>query len=286
MPAARRAPPPRTRLPRNSVAVPLWMTLLPAALAACAAAFAVLTWYGRRSANWGATDEEVAAEMSGDEWLPGEPVGVEDRPAARVRMTRGAWVNAPAEDLWPWVAQMGRGAGWYSYDRIDNGGRPSARHIVSWIPEPRLGDAIPIGYLRRLEPGREMVWWLPAVRFLGSEFRGVTLYRVSGAGVRSRLVMRIQADARGPLARAGCWLFRAVDGFMARRQLAGMVARAERFGARRRDPDHRETGARDQYQLYQAIYASGEEAGVPGKEGAAGCRRAAIADGIIEPPRA
>lgn len=263
----------------------MWMTLVAAALAAGAAVVAGLHWYGRRSACWGATGEEVAARMSGDDWLAGDTSGP-DRWPARVRMTRAAWVDAPPEDLWPWVAQMGRGAGWYSYDRIDNGGRPSARHIVSWIPQPRLGDACPIGYLRRLEPGRELVWWLPAVRFLGSEFRGVTLYRVSGAGGGSRLVVRIQAEAHGLLARPACWLFRVVDGFMARRQLVGMVERAERFGARRRDPDHPETGARDQYQLYQAIYASGEEAGVPGKEGAAGSRRAAIADGVLEPPRA
>ena len=253
----------------------MWMTLSLSALAAAGAVVAGLSWYGRRSANWGATASEVAAQLSGDEWL-------EDPPPARVRMTRAAWVEASPETLWPWVAQMGRGAGWYSYDRIDNGGRASASHIVGWIPAPRLGDATPIGYLRRHEPGRELAWWLPRVRFLGSEFRGVTLYRVTGAGARSRLVVRIQADVRGLLGRPACWLFRAVDGFMARRQLAGIVQRAERFGARRRDPEHPETGARDQFQLYQAIYASGEEAGVPGKEGAAGCRRAAIADGVIK----
>lgn len=251
-------------------------TKLLLALAAAATAVAGLSWYGRRSATWGATREEVEARMTGDEWL-------EEGPAARVRMTRAAWVEASPEELWPWIAQMGRGAGWYSYDWIDNGGRPSARHIVSWIPRPELGDATPIGYLRHLEPGREMVWWLARVRFLGSEFRGVTVYRSSGAGDRSRLVVRIQAAARGLLARPALWLFRAIDGFMARRQLVGMKERAERCGARRRDPRRPETGARDQYQLFQAIYASGDSSGVRGKEGAAGCRRAAIADGVIRP---
>jgi hypothetical protein len=235
-----------------------------------------LSWFGRRSENWGATTEEAVVEMTGDEWLKGGP-------AVHIRMTRAVWVEARAEELWPWVAQMGRGAGWYSYDWIDNGGRPSARHIVSWIPDPRIGDATPIGYLRRVEPGRELVWWLKGVRFLGSEFRGVTLYRVIGEGDSCRLVVRIQADVSGLLARPARWLFRVLDGFMARRQIVGIKERAEQPQRRRRAAELAETGARDQYQLYHAIYASGEEAGVRGREGAASCRRAAIDDGVVEP---
>ena len=57
------------------------------------------------------------------------------------------------------------------------------------------------------------------------------------------------------------------------------LARAERFGARDADPDNPETGARDQYQVYQVIYASGEEAGAPGRTDAAAGRRTAVEDG-------
>lgn len=41
-------------------------------------------------------------------------------------------LSAPPEKVWPWLVQMGgdRG-GWYSWDWLDNGGRPSADHIVS-----------------------------------------------------------------------------------------------------------------------------------------------------------
>ncbi len=257
----------------------MWISLSIAAAAALVAVLLLLTWYGRRSASWGASAAEVAMAMTGDEWLAGgPPVGV--------RMTRAIWIEAPPETVWPWLAQMGRGAGWYSYDRLDNGGRPSARHIVSWIPEPRLGDATTIGYLRHLEPGRELVWWLPGLRYLGAWFRGVVLFRLRGAEGRCRLIVRFQADAAGRLARPACWLFRSIDGFMARRQLLGIKERVERHGARRRPAERPETGARDQYQLYHAIYASGEEAGVPGREDAWRWRRAAIEDGVVEPAAA
>ena len=37
------------------------------------AAVLVLSWYARRSDNWGATPEEIAATLPGDEWLDGGP---------------------------------------------------------------------------------------------------------------------------------------------------------------------------------------------------------------------
>ncbi|MHC4550445.1 MAG: hypothetical protein ACYTEZ_16895 [Planctomycetota bacterium] len=239
------------------------------------AGLGLLGWYVRRGACWGATPEECARPLAGDAWVEGGP-------RVRVRMTRAVWVQAPAAQVWPWLAQLGRGAGWYSYDRLDNGGRLSARHLVSWIPPPRLGDAGPIGYLRHLAPGRELAWWLKGGRSFGAWMRGVMLYRVTDEGARSRLVARFQADARGLLARPACWGFRVVDTIMARRQLRNLKERVERYGTRREDPEHPETGARDQFQLYHAIYASGEEVGVPGKEQAAIWRRAALADGVIE----
>ena len=246
--------------------------------AAMAIAFLGLSWYARRSDGWGATADEAAASLPGDEWLEGGP-------PTRVRMTRAIDVEAPAGRVWPWVAQMGRGAGWYSYDRLDNGGRPSARQIVTWIPEPRLGDAAVIGYLRHLAPGRELAWWIGGTRFLGCRFRGVMFYRVTGHGERCRLLVRIQSDVGGLLARPACWLFRSIDGFMQRRQLIGIKRRAERQGDRPGDPGRGETGARDQYQLYQVIYASGEQAGAPGRRDAVEWRRSAMADGVLEPAR-
>ncbi len=49
--------------------------------------------------------------------------------------TRAVTIGAPPSEIWPWLVQIGYGrAGWYSYDRIDNDGRPSATRIVPGTP--------------------------------------------------------------------------------------------------------------------------------------------------------
>jgi hypothetical protein len=61
--------------------------------------------------NWGATQEEVAAVLPGDELVP-EPAD---------QNTLAVPVDAPAEDVWSWLVQMGQGrGGMYSYDWLEN----------------------------------------------------------------------------------------------------------------------------------------------------------------------
>ncbi|MBT3222761.1 MAG: hypothetical protein HN348_27105 [Proteobacteria bacterium] len=178
-----------------------------------------------------------------------------------IPMTRAISIVAPPEQVWPWLCQMGRGAGWYTYDRLDNGGIKSAQHLVSWIPEPRLGDAAAVGYLREIRP-HEMGWWLPGETQLGAELRMGISMKVSPEGSGTRLVIRVMADARGI---GACVLkngFIIIDSIMARGQLMGIKALAE-GGPRGAEG---ETGARDQYQSFDVVYASGERAGTPGQE--------------------
>ena len=76
-----------------------------------------------------------------------------------------------------------------------------------------------------------------------------------------------------PLAVFAMFVFACIDSIMASRQLVGLRDRVEAF---ERDPDtirDPENGDRAQYQLYEIAYASGESAGVGGKEGAARWRR-------------
>ncbi len=228
-----------------------------------------------RTVRWGATAEECSRAMPGDAYLT-------DGERLTVAMTRAVTIQAAPEAVWPWLAQLGRGAGWYSYEWLDNGRKQSARHIVSWIPEPRRGDASPIGYIRHIEPGSELTWWVGDTPFLGSITRLVVDMRLSPQGRASRLVIRMTADATGGLPRVTLWMFRFIDSLMARRQLIGIKQRAERYGARGSDPDHPETGARDQYQHYEVVYASGERAGTPGKEAGEKWHRAAVEAGLAE----
>lgn len=248
-----------------------WIGIITAVKLAILAAGVVWT---RRAMRWGATPEEIAAPGTGEDWFEGLP-------GSRVRMTRAISIGAPPETVWPWLAQMGRGAGWYSYDGLDNGGRASARHIVQWIPEPRVGDAAAIGYLRHMEPGRELVWWAPDTRFLGARTWSAWQYRVVAEDGGSRILMRVDGAAAGATRWLVVLLLPLIDSVMAIRQLVSLKDRAERGEARVEEPERPETGERDQYQMNHVIYASGEEAGVPGREAARESRRSAEADGVL-----
>ena len=228
----------------------------------------------RRGIRWGSTPDELTVRFPGDEYL-------EDGPEARTMTTRAISISAPPEAVWPCLIQMGRGAGWYSYDRIDNGGKESARHIVSWIPPVRIGDASAIGWLRNLESDRSLTWWLPGERIPGTTMRMVVDIRLDSEGHGSRLMMRVSGDATGTVGTFVMRSFEAVDSIMAIRQLKSMKARVQAFGVRSEDPDAPETGDRDQFQLYEAIWNSGERAGTAGREKAALWRQGAENAGVL-----
>ncbi len=81
------------------------------ALIAAAAVAATLGLARSRYLRWGATDEEIARDLPGDEFLP----------AANVTATRAITVLRPPDDVWPWLAQLGQGrGGFYSYDFLEN----------------------------------------------------------------------------------------------------------------------------------------------------------------------
>jgi hypothetical protein len=95
---------------------------------AAAAGFAV---YRRWHLTWGATPAEAAAPMTGDEVLP----------LAQFQATRAITIDAPPDGVWPWLVQVGFGrAGFYSYDRLDNLGRPSVSTLLPDWQHPWPGD--------------------------------------------------------------------------------------------------------------------------------------------------
>jgi len=59
-------------------------------------------------------------------------------------ITHDITIRASSEIVWPWLVQLGSGrAGWYSYDRIDNGGNPSAKKIIQELQNIKIGDILP-----------------------------------------------------------------------------------------------------------------------------------------------
>jgi len=64
-------------------------------------------WYNR----WGATDDERTRPLPGDH-LVKHP---------KLTYTRAITIDAPPEDVWPWLVQYGQGrGGFYSYDAVEN----------------------------------------------------------------------------------------------------------------------------------------------------------------------
>jgi proline iminopeptidase len=118
--------------------------------------------YGRlvrpRLVRWGATDEEVTGPYPGAGLVPG------GERAATMAVT----IDAPPDQVWPWLVQLGgdRG-GWYSWDFLDNGGRPSADRVHPEWQHLALGDQIKYWTRRR---GAVDAWKVAALepnRFLG-----------------------------------------------------------------------------------------------------------------------
>ena len=225
--------------------------------------------------RWGSTTVEREHSMKGDDYL-------DDPDATRVTMTRAISIAGPCDQVWPWIAQLGRGAGWYSVDWLDNARKVSARHLVSWVPAPALGDATAIGYVRDVDPGRAIAWWLGKARFVGADVRMVTSFELSPEATGTRLISRISADAHGALGPVALAVFTVIDSIMARAQLIGVRRRAEHGET----GGSGETGARDQYQSYEVLFANGERAGVEGEDAATRTRQAAIDDGVLDAARA
>jgi hypothetical protein len=107
--------------------------------------------------RWGATDDEVKRSMPGDE--------VVSTPSFNA--TRAVTIHAPAENIYPWIVQMGvTRAGWYSYDLLDNLGKRSAENILAEHQNLRVGDVIPMSpdgkqgmIVKGFSENNWMLWW-------------------------------------------------------------------------------------------------------------------------------
>ena len=91
---------------------------------------------GPRHDRWGATDEEVAAHLPGDE-LVAEPAE---------QNTRATTIAATPAQVWPWLVQLGADrAGFYTHDWLENlaGLRiHNADRIVEEWQQLAVGDVV------------------------------------------------------------------------------------------------------------------------------------------------
>ena len=129
-----------------------------AALALAGGSLAVLVGTRRWHQHWGATDEEIARPLPGDDLIP-DP---------KLDSTQAITIHAPAERIWPWLAQVGYGgrAGFYSYDLLERrfGARNTGR-LNPDLPALTTGDTVPFYpgmpmTVAVVDPPHTLVLWL------------------------------------------------------------------------------------------------------------------------------
>lgn len=197
-----------------------------------AGAAAVYLRFGRaRVLNWGATSDEIERAMPGDEIVPD----------AALQTTRATSVDAPPDDIWPWLVQMGPRprAGAYTYDWIERRLGIDIENTDRILPEFQHlepGEAIGMNdkgqgiVVRDVDPPRALVLqWVPA----GSTWT-FALYSQGGG---TRLV------SRNRLPGSGAWFWLSMVAFMEpgslimeRKMLSGIKRRAERMRSASRQP--------------------------------------------------
>ncbi len=206
--------------------------LRPLLLAAGAAALSLQAVHARR--HWGATVDEVAAVLPGDEFVPD--------PAENT--TLAVTVATPPERVWAWLVQMGQNrGGMYSYDWLENllGLHiHSAEEIRDEWQHLAVGDRVvvvpegygpmPAGYaftVARVDPPRALV-----LRQAPPEhpWNGVWSFHIIPAGNgRCRLLARSRTEVAPQLGvRIATRIGEPVTLVMTRRMLRGVRQRAER----------------------------------------------------------
>jgi hypothetical protein len=172
--------------------------------------------------RWGATREEVAGPMPGDELVPG----------CQYQCTRAITVDAAAAGVWPWLVQVGFGkAGFYSNDLLDNVAHPSADRILSELQHPEVGEWVPMFRtvndttafrIAAIEPCSELVWHKPDSTWA---------WRLTEHRGRTRLVTRLRIRYRWdrPFGALASLVLNEFGDFpMMRRMLLTLKQRAER----------------------------------------------------------
>jgi hypothetical protein len=89
--------------------------------------------------RWGMSYKELSKSFPGDFLVP-QP---------RSQFTHAIEINAPANFVWPWIAQIGQGrGGFYSYEALENLvglGIYNADQILPEYQHPKIGDLIHFG---------------------------------------------------------------------------------------------------------------------------------------------
>jgi hypothetical protein len=138
---------------------------------ACGAAYAAVALAARPwMVRWGSTADERARLMPGDDLVPDAK-----------QETHAITIDAPPEDVWPWLVQMGQGrAGFYSHDRLERLFGAAIRNADEIRPEWQqlaVGDLV---RTYRPLPRFEPLGWFVAV---AERARALVLHEPERGGI-------------------------------------------------------------------------------------------------------
>lgn len=153
-------------------------------------------------------------------------------------LTHAITIQRPPHGVWPWLVQMGADrAGWYSYDFIDNGRRPSADRVVPALQTVAVGNLFPAVpgasdgfHVLAVETARHLVLgWRPAPGTAPiMTWAFVLEWRTD---TTTRLIVRARGGREYPFYGLPPWLGKPFIRFghfvMQRKQLLGIAWRAE-----------------------------------------------------------
>ena len=139
--------------------------------------------------TWGATPQEAARAYPSDAINPQPVIG----------WTNAVTIDAPPEQVWPWIAQLGdKRGGFYSYTFIENLVSASnvyhnANQIVPELQNPQPGDGLVMDMIQvyQVEPGVSLLGNAPAGSALGWSWLW-TLEPLNGNQTRLVVRFRIQ----------------------------------------------------------------------------------------------
>ncbi|MBT8183214.1 MAG: hypothetical protein KJN76_00110 [Eudoraea sp.] len=96
-------------------------------------------FFGGIRSRWGMSKSDVMQTFPADDLIPGP----------KSSFTHGVIIQAPASDVWPWIAQIGQGrGGFYSYEALENLSGLNIYNSDRVLPQyqnPKVGDTIPFG---------------------------------------------------------------------------------------------------------------------------------------------
>jgi hypothetical protein len=203
-------------------------TLSGAAAAAAGGAFLYSKLLRQPILTWGATAEEAAARLPGDELLE-EADGV---------ATRAITIDAPRSAVWPWIAQMSPRGGAYTYDSIENLlglNIHSADRVLPDYQHPQVGDGFGYGSdkmsFRIVEP--EHVLASPS-----ADGNWVWTFVLEEQDGRTRLLSRNRFRLPKLKDKIGMIPMEPGSLIMERKMLVGIKQRAERLAAEQKEPTH------------------------------------------------